>query len=208
MVDKKNESIKYTDNPLRNKPEVGSSESTSESSSKYQKFVTTAKSVDPSIIFYGIFAGVSMLCLIVAFFLSGLPAYGLEATGYGLLFFAMVSLGIYIYSRKDLTKYVIGGIGFYMFIILIAIGFKLYSLIVYKDILTSDTTYYSYFNKPIFGLMFLQILLIGFYFIKKIKPDILALICLLGVVTLNAAISDFQVLKYFHADGFCSGCHR
>jgi len=172
---------------------------------------STTTSMSPSIIFYGIFAGLSMLCLFITWFLSGLPAYGLQATGYGLLFFAMISLGVYIFYSKSLTKYMIYGIAFYMVIIIGAIGIKLYSLIAYKDRIISNATYYSYFNLPIFGLMILQIYLIGNSFIQESSNTpsyVLAFICLLGLITLNASISDYYVLKYFYADGFCSECHK
>jgi len=169
----------------------------------------SSMSSNPSIIFYSIFAGLSMLCLIITRFLSGVPAYGLQVTGYGLLFFAMVSLGVYIFYSKHLTKYMIFGIVFYMLTILVGIGFKLYSLLVYKDRIMSNEEYYSFLNLPIFLLTALQIAIISTNFIKdKIPGNVIAIICFLGVVTLIATTTHFYVLKYFHADGFCSGCHR
>ena len=174
--------------------------------------VNSNNSIDPYVAFYSIFSGLTLISLFVAIFLSGSPAWGLQVSGYFLLFLAMIMLLIKINIVKKNpplpTNYFnIISFGFYLLIMFATIGMKLYLLFVYKDRLTSSNeAYYSYFNRPILGLIIIQSFLL-YRYIDNMPPYILSLLCLLGLFNIAAVISEFNVVTFYYADGFCSVFH-
>jgi hypothetical protein len=164
--------------------------------------------MDIFLTFYGILSFLAICCLIIMIFLSGDAAYGLQLAGYFMLFIALIPLTMYFYYNTTSTMNIIGVI-FYMLTLCGTIIFKLYSLFAYKNRIISNGNYYSYFNKPLIGLIILQIfIIIGYFSQSGDSSFILSVLCLIGLFNFISAILDFNVLTYFYADGFCSGCHR
>jgi len=184
---------------------------------KINKNFTTAKenftNMNTYIAFYTIFSTLTVVSLFVTFFLSGIAAWGMQVSGYGLLFLAMIMLFINMVlnsknsnttSNADSPKINYWCVGGYLAVMFASIGMKIYSLAAYKDRIISNEKYYSYFNGSNVGLIFLQTMFISCYGFKKSIPYV---VLLLGLLLLSSAISDFIIIAYFYADGFCSVYH-
>jgi hypothetical protein len=176
------------------------------------------------IIFYSIFSTLTAVSLFVTFFLSGISAWGMQVSGYGLLFFAMLALlgnFYYLYGDKNSTPITnappvtnikpakIFVVCVFMFIMIGTIFTKLYSLFAYKDRIILNEQYYDYFNGTNVGLIVLQIIAIT-YFSQQygFNSNVVYSLLLLSVLMSICVITDFVVIAYFHADGFCSVCHK
>ena len=133
--------------------------------------VNSNNSIDPYVAFYSIFSGLTLISLFVAIFLSGSPAWGLQVSGYFLLFLAMIMLLIKINIVKK-----------------------------------NPPLPTNYFNRPILGLIIIQSFLL-YRYIDNMPPYILSLLCLLGLFNIAAVISEFNVVTFYYADGFCSVFH-
>ena len=183
---------------------------------KISDMATTVKNnftnMNTYIAFYTIFSTLTVVSLFVTFFLSGIAAWGMQVSGYGLLCLAMIMLFIDMVlksknsntsSNTDSPKINYWCVGGYLAVMFASIGMKIYSLAAYKDRIISNEKYYSYFNGSNVGLIFLQTMFISCYGFKNSIPYVLLL---LGLLLLSSAISDFIIIAYFYADGFCSVC--
>ena len=171
------------------------------------------------LIFYSIFSTLTAVSLFATFFISGISAWGMQVSGYGLLIFAMFALfGNFYYldteqnstqtkTKKTYTK--IFAVGAFMLIMFGAIFTKLYTLFVYKDRIIANEEYYDYFNGTNVGLIVLQIIAISYFsqqhgFSSIVVYSLLLLALLMSI----CVITDFVVVAYFHADGFCTVCRK
>jgi len=171
------------------------------------------------LIFYSIFSTLTAVSLFATFFISGISAWGMQVSGYGLLIFAMFALfGNFYYldtdqnSTQPQTKKTypkIFAVGVFMLIMFGAIFTKLYTLFVYKDRIIANEEYYDYFNGTNVGLIVLQIIAISYFSQQHgFSSNVVYSVLLLALLMSICVITDFVVVAYFHADGFCSVCHK
>lgn len=183
------------------------------------KMIDNMNNMDMFVIFYSIFSTLTAVSLFTTFFISGISAWGMQVSGYGLLIFAMFALfGNFYYldtdnnstktkTNKTYTK--IFAVGAFMLIMFGAIFTKLYTLFVYKDRIIANEEYYDYFNGTNVGLIVLQIIAISYFSQQHgFSSNVVYSVLLLAVLMSICVITDFVVVAYFHADGFCSVCHK
>lgn len=162
----------------------------------------------------------SIIAFIIAFFSQSQTSLGAYISGYSVLILGI--LMILILLTNNILKVMQNSSTFQIifsmfltagpFILMLAIiGFILYLLINYKNIIISGNVApgYNSFNSIITLLIFIQLYLIytnitsdKFEATGKISKLTSSIIYLLGVVTAICSIILYTILKYFTTDGF------
>ena len=162
----------------------------------------------------------SVIAFLISFFSSGTISLGAILAGYSVLILGILMILLILFNQimkgtQDQSMlqilYSILLMAGPFLLMLGVIGFVLYLIIFYKNIIIDgyiSDSYYTFSNITII-LLLLQIYIVftnintdRFETTGKISKVTSSLIYLLGVLTIMSSLIIFTVLKYFRTDGF------
>lgn len=162
----------------------------------------------------------SVISFLISFFSTNTVSLGALLSGYSLLILGIMMILLILFnnilritegqSAFQIIYYILMTTGPFL-LMLALIGFILYLIINYKNIITEGNVSHSYyvFSNIAIILFLLQIYLVytnidndKFETTGKLSKVTSSLLYLLGVITSICAIILFTILKYFTTDGF------
>lgn len=165
----------------------------------------------------------SVIAFIISFYSTGTVSFGATLSGYSVLILGVMMILLILFNnvlkvtkQEDSTFNVITSIllasGPFL-LMLGVIGFILYLIIKYKDIIISRHVSHSYytFSNIVIILFLMQIYIVytnisteKFQTTGRISKLTSDLIYLFGILTWMCSLIIFTILKYFTTDGFIS----
>ena len=169
---------------------------------------------------YKSFIMASIITFLISFFSTGNISFGSSLAGYSILILGIMMILIILFqnilkSNQDqkllyLIYLLLVNTGPFL-LILGVIGFILYLIIYYKNIIIDNHVSKSYYT---FSNMNIVLLLIQLYIVYtnvstksfessgKLSKVTTSIITLLGILTLMSSLILFTILKYYTTDGF------